>query len=67
MKVYTAKTGDMWDSIALALYGDEKKSTEIMAVNPRLVDIIIFSGGERVLLPDNIKMAEPLTLPPWRR
>lgn len=67
MKVYTAKTGDMWDSIALALYGDEKKSTEIMAVNPRLVDIIIFSGGEKVLLPDNIKMAEPLTLPPWRR
>lgn len=67
MKEYTAKTGDMWDSIALALYGDEKKSTEIMAVNPRLVDIIIFSGGEKVFLPDNIKIAEPLTLPPWRR
>ena len=67
MKVYTAKTGDMWDSIALKLYGSEKKSTEIMAVNPRLVDIIVFSGGEKVNLPDNIKVAEPETLAPWRR
>lgn len=57
----------MWDSIAYRMYGDEKKSTDLMAVNPRLVDIIVFKGGEKILLPDSVVSADNSTLAPWRR
>lgn len=67
MEIYKAKTGDMWDGIAYKLYGDEKKSTDIMAVNPRLVDIIVFKGGEKINLPDNVASVDNSTLAPWRR
>lgn len=67
MKKYTAKTGDMWDLIAFNLYGDEKKSTELMAANPRLTDIIMFDGGEVLNIPETIETADNSTLAPWRR
>ena len=67
MKEYTARTGEMWDSIAYNLFGDEKKATDIMASNPRLTDIIVFKGGEKINIPEDIETADNSTLAPWRR
>ena len=67
MEVYKAKTGDMWDAIAYKIYGNEKRATDIIAVNPRLTDVIMFKGGETIFLPDNVVSADNSTLAPWRR
>jgi nucleoid-associated protein YgaU len=64
---YIAKAGDTWDLIAFNFYGNEMKSTDIMEVNPRLTDIVIFEGGEVLNLPENVETADNSTLAPWRR
>jgi phage tail protein X len=67
MQKYQTKMGEMWDSIAYKLYGDEKKATDIIAVNPRLADYISFTGKEVINLPDNVETIDTSTLAPWRR
>lgn len=67
MKQYKPKAGEMYDSIAFKLYGNEMKSTDIIAVNPRLADVIVFTGKETINLPDNVETADNSTLAPWRR
>ena len=67
MEMYTATDGESWDSIAYKLYKDEFKSTDIIAENPRLSDIIIFKGGEKIKLPESVDDTTPQTLAPWRR
>ncbi len=67
MKTYKPVFGEMWDSIAYKLYGDEKKATDIIAVNPRLADYIMFNGNETIFLPDNVETVDTSTLAPWRR
>ena len=67
MQKYRTKNGEMWDSIAYKLYGDEKKATDIIAVNPRLADYVVFTGKEIINLPDNVEHIDTSTLAPWRR
>lgn len=67
MKQYKPKMGEMWDIIAYNLYGDEMKATDLIAVNPRLADVIIFTGREIINLPDSVETFDTSTLAPWRR
>lgn len=75
--IYRAMSGDTWDAIARALYGDENKALELMRENPGICLIAVFQGGEEVLLPTKLKIsygqeieAEQITYTPanapWR-
>ena len=47
-RYYTTVSGDMWDSIAYAFYGDVKYIGLLMDSNPHLLDISVFSDGTPV-------------------
>lgn len=66
-KTYIARQGQLWDQIALEMYGTEMKASFLLEHNQELTDILIFEGGERVRVPI-IEESETLqSLPPWRR
>lgn len=65
IKTYTAIAGDRWDSIAYKLWGREKLAKELIAANPDLADVPIFSGGEIVTVPAVEIQPEVGNLPPW--
>lgn len=48
---YSAKSGDTWDSVALACYQSENFAAELLCANPELDGKSVFSGGERIQLP----------------
>lgn len=50
-QVYKCRAGETFDSVALAVYGDEKYSCELLCANPALCTISLFTGGEVLSLP----------------
>lgn len=58
-----ATQGDTWDLIAYREYGREFHVNELINANPSLSDVIIFEGGEEVVIPD---VKEETTSTPWR-
>lgn len=44
--------GETFDSIALEIFGDERYAAELLAANPLLARITVFSGGEALTLPE---------------
>ena len=66
-KTYIARQGQLWDQIALEMYGTEMKASFLLEHNQEMTDILIFEGGEKVRIP-LIEESEAITsLPPWRR
>ncbi|NCB64463.1 MAG: LysM domain-containing protein [Clostridia bacterium] len=66
-KAYTTREGDTFDALALSMYGDEKKASEIIQFNPDHADTLIFGANVALRLPI-IELTEmPASLPPWRR
>lgn len=47
---YLCSAGETFDSVALALYGDEKYAAELLGRNGEYAGKLIFSGGERLTL-----------------
>ena len=45
MKTYTTRQGDMWDIIALRVYGKEKYLSFLLKANPRYINVYIFDAG----------------------
>lgn len=66
MRTYTTSSGDQWDMIAKAVYGDEMKLDILMKANPLLCDIYEFDRGITVIVPD-IADEELAEMPPWRK
>lgn len=64
---YIAQAGDTFDSIALSAYNEERMASTIIMANRDLSDVLIFEGGELVLVPVVEATITPDTLPPWRR
>lgn len=64
---YIAQGGDTFDSIALAAYNEERMASTIIAANLGYCDVLIFDGGEKILVPIVETVLTPDTLPPWRR
>lgn len=65
---YTTKTGDRWDSIAYAAYGNVKYMGEIIRANPTIPVHTEIPAGVYLNIP--IKERPEVTksnLPPWRR
>lgn len=57
---YVCANGDMWDSIAYRLYGDEFMFPEIMKANRAYARVITFEGGEVLNVP--IRVENPLVV-----
>lgn len=62
---YTTKQGDTWDLMAYDLYGDEKYMRYLMEANFPLLDILVFSSGTVIHVPDLPEEADE-DLPFWR-
>lgn len=62
---YETKQGDTWDLMAYDLYGDEKYMRYLMEANLPLLDIMIFSSGVRIYVPDLPEETDE-DLPFWR-
>ena len=57
---YVCANGDMWDSIAYRLYGDEFMFPEIMKANRAYARVLTFEGGEVLSVP--IRVENPLVV-----
>lgn len=66
MRTYTTSSGDQWDMIAKAVYGDEMKLDILMKANPLLCGIYEFDAGTELIVPD-ISDVEQAGMPPWRK
>lgn len=66
---YKTKAGDTFDSLALAMYNNERLAHRIISYNPDYSGTVVFESGVLLRLPiyDNEISATPETLPPWRR
>ncbi len=64
---YIARAGDTFDSIAFAMYNEERMASVIIAENPGFSSVLIFEGGETVQVPIVETATTADTLPPWRR
>lgn len=62
---YTTIQGDTWDSIAYKLYGAEKYMKNLIEANWPLLDILIFSAGTVITVPDLPEESED-DAPFWR-
>lgn len=63
---YITVEGDTFDSIALKFLNDEFKASEIINLNPKYVNKIIFESDIELKIPE-IEEKENNTLPPWKR
>jgi hypothetical protein len=50
-QVYLCSAGETFDSVALALYGEEAYAADLLNANPALCRKPIFTGGENLYLP----------------
>ena len=57
---YVCANGDMWDSIAYRLYGDEFLFPEIMKANRAYARVLTFDGGEVLNVP--VRVENPLVV-----
>lgn len=69
---YRCAANESFDSVALLLYGSERYAHELMNANPALCGLTVFSGGERLKLPDldvprnSTERALANTIAPWK-
>lgn len=64
MTTYTTIQGDTWDIIAKRVYGSESYTSLLMRSNIRLIDIMVFSQGTVIDIPDRPEHVE--TFQAWR-
>lgn len=64
--IYTAARGDTWDSIAYKAFGDEFFMPQIMEANRKYSGVVIFDGGERVTIPDQVYIESAIISTPWQ-
>jgi len=62
---YSTIQGETWDNIAFKAYGDEKYASFLMANNYPFLDILVFSSGTVLNIPE-LPEEEEGELPPWR-
>lgn len=62
---YTTIQGDMWDTIAYKVYGNETYMTYLLEANQCYKDVAIFPAGVALATPDAPSVSTS-NLPPWR-
>lgn len=64
-EIYYTEQGDTWDKIAYTQLGDEKYMKQLIEANWSMADVLVFSAGQEVTIPD-ISESDTEDLPPWR-
>ena len=67
MMTYTTKSGDMWDQIALEVYGDTKYTDDLIRANAEYRKTYIFGSGIELSVPEIDTKNTLDDLPPWKR
>lgn len=65
-RYYTTIQGDEWDLIALKVFGDESYLNALLNANQQYNDVLVFSAGIQLVLPE-IEVKSTTILPPWKR
>ena len=66
-EIYTTIQGDTWDRIAKNLGWPETHLYHLMEANPDHQNVVLFSGGVELTVPEVPEPVEELSLPPWKR
>ncbi|BBF42009.1 hypothetical protein lbkm_0691 [Lachnospiraceae bacterium KM106-2] len=67
MDEYITVQGDTWDIIAREQLGDEKYIGQLIDCNLKYIDMVIFSAGVSLAIPEiDSEEEEDTDLPPWR-
>lgn len=65
---YTTIQGDTWDGIAYKLYGDEKYMKNLIEANWFYTDVLVFSAGVELTVPEiTEEEKDDDNLPIWRQ
>ena len=64
--IYTTKSGDMWDMIALKVLGNEMHMSELIENNYKYRNVMIFEAGIKLNITE-ISTQKVKNLPPWKR
>ena len=64
--IYSTMQGDMWDSIAYKVYGNELYMYALIEANQKYRDLSIFPAGIKLNLP-KISKGSTRAVPPWKR
>lgn len=66
-KQIITRAGDSFDGLALEHCGNERLSSEIIALNPIYSNVLIFGEQIQLTIPVYATSDAPDTLPPWRK
>lgn len=64
---YSTVQGDTWDIVSKKLYGTEYRTDVLMKANPDHADVIMFSSGVHLIVPEIDDVEQFDSLPPWKR
>lgn len=64
---YSTVQGDTWDIVSKKMYGTEFRTDVLMKANPDHADVIMFSSGEQLIVPEVDDVEQFESLPPWKR
>ena len=67
MDTYVTSQGDTWDSIAYDLFGSEEYMGILMDANLDLLDILVFSSGTVIQVPEEMPEETDDDMPFWRQ
>lgn len=65
MDIYVTSQGDTWDSIAYDLFGSEGYMGILMDANLDLLDVLVFSAGTVIQVPEEIPEEVDEDMPFW--
>ncbi len=66
-KQYTTILGDTWDLIAFKTLGDEMHTHSLIESNLKYRNIVVFSAGVTLTIPDVKTTTTASGLPPWKQ
>ena len=64
---HIAKTGETPDVLALKYYNNEFMASYILEANVEYNDVIVYEGGEDIVIPIFDSIEDDSSLAPWRR
>lgn len=67
MDIYVTSQGDTWDSIAYDLFGSEEYMGILIDANLDLLDILVFSSGTVIQVPEEMPEETDEDMPFWRQ
>ena len=64
---HIAKTDETPDILALKYYNNEFMASYILEANVQYNDVIVYEGGENLVIPVFDTIEDDSTQPPWKR